>query len=61
MTETKEEKPHDPIPEKPKTTDLSDRALEQVSGGTGEMQDITLNKAKAGQKAADKADAYIRS
>lgn len=30
-----EEKPDNPIPEKPAATELSDKALEQVSGGIG--------------------------
>jgi bacteriocin-like protein len=50
-----------PIPEKPedpKVTELSDKALEQVSGGTG--QTITVNKQKTAQKAHDAMDGYIR-
>jgi bacteriocin-like protein len=31
-----EEKPDNPFPEKPAATELSDKALEQVSGGIGQ-------------------------
>jgi bacteriocin-like protein len=55
------EKAGHPIPEKPenpKVTELSDKALEQVSGGTGQM--IALNKQKSAQKAHDAMDNYIK-
>jgi bacteriocin-like protein len=47
--------------------ELSDTDLNNVSGGTATQttitqmqQDVTLNKSKAANKAADATDAYIR-
>jgi len=47
-----------PIPEKPKATELADKDLEQVSGGTG--GDVTLNKSKTADKAYSQMDGYIK-
>jgi bacteriocin-like protein len=46
--------------------ELSEKDLESVSGGDKtdtfkQMQDMTNNKQTTAQKAADKADQYIRS
>jgi hypothetical protein len=43
--------------------ELTEDALEQVSGGTkvaAALQDVTTNKQKTAEKAAAAADAYIR-
>jgi hypothetical protein len=39
--------------------ELAESALDKVSGG-GMTQDVTLNKSKVANAAADKLDAYIR-
>jgi bacteriocin-like protein len=62
-TRNPEEKPANPVPEKPALAELSDKALEQVSGGAGGnaiAQDITLNKAKTADKAFAAMDGYIK-
>jgi len=60
--EKTEEKTGQPIPQQPatpKVAELSDKALEQVSGGTMH-QDITVNKQKSAEKASNAIDALIR-
>ena len=46
--------------------ELSEKELDGVSGGgtadqTQQIKDVTMNKQKGAQKAADATDAYIRS
>lgn len=60
--EKTEEKTVQPIPQQPatpKVAELSDKALEQVSGGTMH-QDIAVNKQKTADKAAAAVDGFIR-
>jgi bacteriocin-like protein len=56
-TEKIERRPDEPASEKPKATELTDKSLEQVSGGVGQ---VTVNKQKAADKAANAIDGYIR-
>jgi hypothetical protein len=42
------------------TEELSDQQMEGVAGGTGIVQDVTVNKAKTADKAFKAMDGYIR-
>ena len=56
-TEKIERKPDNPASEKPKAAELTDKALEQVSGGVGQ---VMMNKQKVADKAHAAMDAYLK-
>lgn len=59
-TKSPEGKPSEPIPAKPAATELSDKALEQVSGGIGHGNELgTVKRGAFGGTSAIEQDVQV--